>query len=124
MKDYKIPGTNVTIEKGTSIVIPTFALHHDERFYPDPEKFDPMRFKLSKYKTDKSLNDAPYLPFGGGPRNCIGQRMGKMFVKVGICSILQQYDIELDDRHIGREMKLSLNLHPIGGIHLKFKSKK
>lgn len=122
VEDYKIPGTDVIIEKGTSIVIPTFAIHHDEKFYPDPEKFDPTRFNSNNTAGTSSV-DRPYLPFGEGPRNCIGRRMGKMFVKVGICSTLQQFFVELDNRHIGKKIKLSLNLHPIDGIHLKLKAK-
>lgn len=120
MKDYKIPGTNVIIEKGTTVAIPTFALHHDEQFYPDPQKFDPTRFSCENKTGSIEL---PYLPFGDGPRKCIGQRIGKMFIKVGICSILQQYYIDLDDRHIGKELKLSVNLRPAGGVHLKLKAK-
>ena len=122
MKDYKIPGTDVTIEKETSVIIPTFALHKDEKFYPDPERFDPTRF-YSENKAGKSIIDMPYLPFGDGPHICIGQRMGILFAKVGIFSILQQYSVELDDRHIGKELKISVNMHPSNGIHLKLIAK-
>lgn len=99
VEDYKIPGSDVTIEKGTSIIIPTYALHHDEQFYPEPEKFDPTRF-YSEIKTGKGINEMPYLPFGDGPRACIGQRMGKIFVKIAIFSILQKYQISCDDQEI------------------------
>ena len=122
MKDYKIPGTNVTIEKGTSIIISPFALHHDDKFFPDPEKYDPSRF-YSENKAGKSIIDMPYLAFSVGPRTCIGQRMAKLFIKAGICSILQQYHIDLDDRRIGKELKISFNMHPVDGMHLKLKAK-
>lgn len=118
VKDYKISGTNVTIEKGTPIIIPTFALHHDEKFYPEPEKFDPTRF-YNENKAGKSMIDMPNLPFGDGPRACIGQRMGKMFVKIGNCSILQQYFIDLDDRHIGKNLETATERE----FYLKFKTK-
>lgn len=116
VKDYKIPGTNVTIKKGTTIIVPVPGLHHDEKFYPDPKNFDPTRFN-SGNKADKI--NMPYFSFGEGPRACLGQRMGRMFVKVGICSILRQYYVDLDDRHIGKELKLAPNMLPVGGIHLK-----
>lgn len=122
VKDYKIPDTNVTIEKGTTIVVPMHALHHDEKFYSNSEKFDPTRFS-SENKAGKSIVDMPNLSFGDGPRNCIGQRMGKLWAKVGICSILQQYHVEIDDRHVGKELKYALNSRVVGGIHLKFKKK-
>lgn len=70
-KDYKVPGTDITIEKGTSIFIPAFALQRDEKYYPEPEKFDPERFS-NENKSQKTFNEMPYLPFGDGPRNCIG----------------------------------------------------
>lgn len=103
-------------------MIPTFAIHNDEKFFPDPEKFDPMRF-YSENRPNKSIIDMPYLPFADGPRNCIGMRLAKMCIKVGIFSTLQQYTIELDDRHIGKKLKFSMSLCPIGGIYLKFKAK-
>lgn len=122
VRDYKIPGTNVTIEKGTSIIISPSALHYDEKFFPDPEKFNPSRFNSGNW-VGKSLIDTPYLPFGDGPRACIGKRMGKMLIKICVCSILQQYHVELDDQHIGKKIQISLNLQPIGGIHIKLKAK-
>lgn len=122
MKDYKIPDTNVTIEKGTSLIIPTSGLHYDETFYPDPQKFDPTRFS-SENIAGKSIVDMPYFAFGDGSRACIGQKMSKMFVKVGICSILQQYHVDLDDRHIGKQLKLALNFEPVDGLHLKLTAK-
>lgn len=123
VKDYKIPGTNVTIEEGTSIIIPLYALQNDEKFFPDPEKFDPTRF--SNGNTDgRSSIDPPFLPFGDGPRNCIGQRIAKISVKACVCSILQQYYVELDDRHIGKKIQFSLNFRTIGGINIKLKARR
>jgi cytochrome P450 family 6 len=43
-KDYKIPGTDVVLEKGMPTFIPVYALHHDPKYYPEPERFDPERF--------------------------------------------------------------------------------
>lgn len=120
VKDYKIPESSVIIEKGTTIIISQFSIHHDEKFYPDPEKFDPARFSS---KVDKSLIGMPYLPFGDGPRNCFGLKVAKMIVKAGVYSILHQYYVDLDDQHIGKKIKIGANLHPIGGVRLKLKEK-
>lgn len=66
-KDYKIPGTDVVIEKGTPILISILGIQSDPEYYPDPKKFDPERFcdKLRK-------ENCRYLPFGLGQRMCIG----------------------------------------------------
>lgn len=106
-KDYKIPGSNVTIEKGTAILIPCFSLQRDDTFYPGPLHFDPTRF-YSENKKGKTLIDMPFLPFGDGPRSCIGQRLGKMSVKMGLATILIQNWVEIDEQHIGKEMEFGL----------------
>lgn len=112
---------NVTLEKGTTIAIPTIALHHDPKYYSEPERFDPERF-YGDQKTGHTIVDRPYLPFGDGPRNCIGMRMGRINTIVGLASMLQKYHFDLDERHFGKEMKFlpaTITLVPIDGIHLK-----
>lgn len=122
-KEYEVPGSNIIIEKGTSIFIPIFSLQRDAKYYPNPDKFDPSRF-FTENRSGKTIVDMPYLPFGDGPRNCIGLRMGKMSTKVGIASILQKYKVELGKQHIGKELKFSpagAALTPTTGINLKIK---
>lgn len=68
--DYKDPDSFLTIEKGTYIVIPTIGLHWDEKYFPNPEKFDPERFSQEK---KNSIPSCAYLPYGKGPRVCIGK---------------------------------------------------
>jgi cytochrome P450 len=58
------------IRKGSTVIIPIHALHHDERFWPDPEVFDPTRF-LPEHA--KEHHRAAYLPFGAGRRVCAGK---------------------------------------------------
>lgn len=68
---YRIPGTDVELPEGMRVVIPIYGLHHDPAYYPQPEIFDPQRF------AEKNKNSRPaytFLPFGEGPRNCIGKR--------------------------------------------------
>ena len=65
-KDYTL-SDGTFIEKGTSIIVPIFTSHRDPQYFPEPLKFNPDRFE-----------DAPirgsYLPFGEGPRICIGKQ--------------------------------------------------
>lgn len=63
-------GISVTIDKGTTVIIPVSGLHYDPRYYPHPEKFDPDRFEESEISRRPMYS---YLPFGEGPRSCIGK---------------------------------------------------
>lgn len=71
VKDYEIPGTDVIIEKGTSILIPAIGLHHDEDYFPNNQEFNPERFNEANRGT---IPSHVYLPFGEGPRNCVGKQ--------------------------------------------------
>lgn len=68
--DYKVPGTDIVIEKGTTVLVSPIGIHHDAKYYPDPEKFDPERFNA---ENSRDRHSCAYMPFGVGPRNCIGK---------------------------------------------------
>nr|CAD7462466.1 unnamed protein product [Timema tahoe] len=117
--DYKIPGTNDILEKGTTVFIPTFGIHYDPKYYPNPEKFDPERFSA------KNKNDIPKyanLPFGEGPRNCIGMRFGLMQVKTGLIHLLSKFEV---NRHKETPVPVAFvtsspTLCPVGDMPLIF----
>ncbi|KAG8267359.1 heme binding [Homalodisca vitripennis] len=88
-KPYKIPGSDLLIEKGTRVIIPSFAINRDPQHYPDPLKFDPDRFSPARSKERNTLN----LQFGDGPMACIGIRFGKMQVKCALATILSKYEV-------------------------------
>lgn len=64
-----MPGTNVTLEPGTTVNIPLQGIQRDPDYYPDPEKFDPERFSE---ENKSKLTPYSFLVFGEGPRLCIG----------------------------------------------------
>eukprot|EP00112_Aurelia_sp_Birch-Aquarium-sp1_P023103 Seg6750.2 transcript_id=Seg6750.2/GoldUCD/mRNA.D3Y31 product="Cytochrome P450 3A5" protein_id=Seg6750.2/GoldUCD/D3Y31 len=78
----------VNFKKGVAVLIPIYSLHHDAAYFPEPEAFKPERF-LPENK--ESINQFAYMPFGMGPRNCIGMRLALMEVKLVLVRILQQY---------------------------------
>jgi len=120
IEDYKIPDSNLVIEKGTPIYIPMFGLHYDEEYFPDPEKYDPERF------SEENKSKVPpfvYIPFGEGPRVCIGERFGLMGVKLGLAHVLSEFEIERSsDTPVPLEYETkSFLLFSKVGLPLKFK---
>ncbi|CAH1099950.1 unnamed protein product [Psylliodes chrysocephalus] len=89
VKDYQFPDSNVVIEKGTNVILPVIGWHHDPDLFPDPEKFDPNRFE------DKNAKYEGFFPFGEGPRNCIGARLGVLQAKLGVAELIRNYKITL-----------------------------
>lgn len=69
VKPYKIPGTDTIIPPGTETIISLEALHKDEKYYPNPEKFNPDRHKGG----GEERMPYTYLPFAVGPRICPGK---------------------------------------------------
>lgn len=67
--DYKVPNSDLVIPSGTSIYISLNGLQWDPKYFPDPEKFDPFRFSDER---KEEITPFTYMPFGEGPRNCIG----------------------------------------------------
>lgn len=120
VKEYRIPGTNQVIEKGVEVYIPVLGIQRDEKYFKEPNKFNPDRWN------DGNITDTgrkvPNLTFGDGPRSCIGMRLGKMQTKVGLVLILQKFnyelsdsdkqsDIEFDPRHFLLQPRHNIYLH-------------
>ncbi|XP_052843561.1 probable cytochrome P450 6a14 [Drosophila gunungcola] len=117
-QSYKVPNTELIIEKGTTVLIPIHNIHHDADLYREPERFDPSRFDPEEVK---SRHPFSYLPFGDGPRNCIGLRFGKMQAKIGIVSLLKHFNFGVSKL---TEIPLTLDtrsptLSTKYGVHLK-----
>ncbi|XP_068941480.1 cytochrome P450 3A24-like isoform X2 [Petaurus breviceps papuanus] len=76
------------IPEGTVVMAPSFVLHRDPDYWPEPEEFRPERFSK---ENKESMNPYVYLPFGIGPRNCIGMRFALVNVKLATCRLLQEF---------------------------------
>lgn len=92
-KDYPIANTNMTIEKGISIICPIYSIHTDPEIYPEPERYDPDRFTREEVNKRHSFS---FLPFGHGPRSCIAPRYANIMLKIALVKILTEFEFKLD----------------------------
>ncbi|XP_045533806.1 cytochrome P450 6B6 isoform X4 [Papilio machaon] len=115
------PEMDLTIDEGVSILIPVQALHMDPLYFEEPEKFKPSRF-LSDFINPMTKNI--YLPFGEGPRACIGERLGLMQSLAGLAAVLSCYSVEPAPqtvRHPRVDPTSNAVQGVIGGLPLMFK---
>ena len=85
-EDYDLNG--IHIPAGTEIIIPIYAIHRDPDAWEEPEKFDPERFRGPSKDARHAFQ---FIPFGAGPRNCIGMRFALLEIKVALVRILAKY---------------------------------
>jgi len=107
-KDYKIPGHDVILKKDSSVWINAMSLHFDPKHYANPNVFDPEHF--SKEARAKR-NPYAYLPFGQGPRGCIGMRFALMEAKLALANIVRKFNLIPSEK-----TKEPLELDPYAGI--------
>lgn len=69
-RNYEITDIDVVVDKGTTVIISPYAIHRDERHYPNPDNFDPERFSPENCR---NRHPCAFIPFGAGPRSCIGK---------------------------------------------------
>ncbi|KAJ7371316.1 Thromboxane-A synthase [Desmophyllum pertusum] len=105
-EDYDLNG--IHIPAGTEILIPIYALHHDPDAWEDPKKFDPERFRGPAKDARRAFQ---FLPFGAGPRNCIGMRFALMEIKIALVKILMKYKFVQSP-----ETQVPLVIHPGGTL--------
>jgi len=107
LRGYKIPA-------GANIVMCQWIMHRDPRYFPDPEKFDPERWRTERAKR---LPRFAYFPFGGGPRQCIGASFAMMEAALLLATIAQQFRFEAVPGHPVVPIP-SFTLRPKHGIRM------
>ncbi|XP_065080307.1 probable cytochrome P450 9f2 isoform X3 [Ochlerotatus camptorhynchus] len=123
VRDYVLDdgaGLKFTIDRGTCLWIPVHGIHRDPKYYPNPDKFDPERFSE---ENRAKINTALYLPFGSGPRNCIGSRFALMEMKAIMYALVLNFSFERNEKTLV-PMRLARGFAGFtgeGGVHLRLK---
>ncbi|XP_065207952.1 probable cytochrome P450 6a13 [Planococcus citri] len=121
-KEYQIPNSKAIIPEKMLVVASVLGLHKDPRYYEKPDEFYPEHF------TEEAKNNRPscaYIPFGEGPRACIGERFAKFEIKLAVIHMIKDYVFEISPKmkfplEYAHDMKLGL-MAPRGGIWLQCK---
>ena len=114
-EDYDLNG--IHIPAGTEIMIPMYFLHRDPGAWEDPEKFDPERFRGPAKDTRHAFQ---FLPFGAGPRNCIGMRFALMEIKIALVKILMKFKFERSpETQVPLVIQPGLTLSAKDGVHVR-----
>ena len=110
----RIAATDLTfqdyhISAGTRVMYSIYLSHRQTEYWPDPEKFSPERFSPEQNRIRTPLT---YVPFGGGPRNCIGAAFGLVEVKVVLTRILQKFRLKFTQSKVHPHMGATLEPRP------------
>jgi cytochrome P450 len=113
-EDYVYRG--IPIAKGTILVAPQYAVHRDARWWPDPERFDPMRFTQAAKATRPKL---AFFPFAAGSRQCIGEGLAWMEGVLVLATIFQNWRLTPAPGHDGPiRIDPAISLRPKGAVPL------
>uniref|UniRef100_A0A8C2WBG9 unspecific monooxygenase n=1 Tax=Cyclopterus lumpus TaxID=8103 RepID=A0A8C2WBG9_CYCLU len=111
----------ITIQKDMVVMIPVYALQRDPELWPEPEEFRPDRFSK---QNKQSIKPYAYMPFGVGPRNCLGMRFAQVMVKLALVDILQNYSFSVcEETEIPLEMDYKGFVGPLNPIKLKLETR-
>ncbi|KAL3866302.1 hypothetical protein ACJMK2_043609 [Sinanodonta woodiana] len=110
----------VKIPKGLDVTVVVSAVHYDPEFWPNPHKFDPERFSPENKGNIKPFT---FLPFGAGPRNCIGMRLALLEAKMAIVEMLQNFRfVTAPETEIPPKLDKGALTKPANGVYLKLEA--
>lgn len=112
LDDDEIEG--YSIKKGTIVFMPLFELHRNPTLWDNPFTFDPDHFSAENIKKRHKFS---YLPFGAGPRICIGQQFALMEMVLVLASFVKRFTFEADPTHEPKMFPL-ITLKPTNGIKM------
>jgi cytochrome P450 len=104
----------IALKKGMIVIVSAYFLHHHPRYWKDPEKFDPERFS-------KDYNKKAFVPFGVGPRSCIGEHFARIEMRTILIHFLRKYNFKLVQKKI--KALATITLRPENGLILEIKER-
>jgi cytochrome P450 len=107
---------DLVIPRGSTVIVFVYGAHHAPRFWHDPESFNPERFTKANEKLHTPFT---YLPFGGGPRGCIGGNYAMLQILMILSTLLTRYDFQLSPGQT-IEARPMVILRPKHGIRMTF----
>ncbi|XP_059625143.1 cytochrome P450 97B2, chloroplastic isoform X2 [Cornus florida] len=139
---YKGDNDGYAIPVGTDIFISVYNLHRSPYFWDKPHEFEPERF-LSQRKSEgiegwagfdpsrspgalypnEVISDFAFLPFGGGPRRCVGDQFALMESTIALAMLLQKFDFELKGPPESVELVTGATIHTKNGLWCKVKKR-
>ncbi|KAL4625086.1 thromboxane-A synthase isoform X1 [Arapaima gigas] len=114
-RDVTVNG--VFLPKGATVEIPAGFLHRDPEHWPDPERFLPERFTA---EAKASRHPFAYLPFGAGPRSCVGMRLAQLEIRMALVHVFRQFSlVASSETKVPLELKSSVTLGPKNGVFVR-----
>ncbi|KAH7834487.1 hypothetical protein Vadar_016570 [Vaccinium darrowii] len=148
LKSDSLPGGHkgdkdgYAIPAGTDIFISVYNLHRSPYFWDNPDEFEPERFLAQRQSEgiegwagfdpsrspgalypNEIISDFAFLPFGGGPRKCIGDQFALMESTVALAMLLQKFDVELKGPPESVEQVTGATIHTKNGLWCKVKKR-
>jgi cytochrome P450 len=117
VNDCEIGG--YVVPKGSQVLMSQYVMHHDPRFFPDPERFDPERWTKEARDVRPQFS---YFPFGGGLRRCIGDAFAMMEATLLLTLLAQQWQMRLEPGHVVA-LQPVMSLRPKHGMRMILKSR-
>lgn len=118
VEDHEIAGYPVT--KGMGVAMVQWVVHRDPRWYEAPDEFRPERWENDLWK---QMPRFAYFPFGGGPRQCIGNAFALMEATLILATIARKFRLRLEANHPVAPLA-SLTLRPRHGVRVKLESRR
>jgi cytochrome P450 len=136
-------GVEVKVKRGVDLMLNTYAMHRDEKYWPNPNKFDPMRWKKA-YKNpavpswegydpekcksslypNEIASDYAFVPFGGGVRKCPGDIFSMLETTVILAMILREFNFDLQVPAESLEPVSAATLNTANGVPMKLTPRK